>query len=177
MGWAKKDWKLKRVEVVSVPENVLEACPGQMLMPSIELRNNTHWQWKTGCVLTLAQEASDTFESLPIEMVNVPVDQQVQGKTNVKMTVPLKVHDHAIVDNKIHEIKLAMRGPGGYQFGNVITLKLKVVMPVDYNSEIELYKLAMKLHEQGLGSFDDCVVAVKNANCDEQAAIKAMQRK
>ena len=93
------------------------------------------------------------------------------------MSVPLKVHDHAIVDDKVHEIKLAMRGPGGCQFGNVITLKLKVIMPADYNSEIELYKLAMKLYEQGLGNFEDCVVAVKNTNCDEQAAIKAMQRK
>ena len=27
-GWAKKDWKLKRVEVVSFPQQVLEAAPG-----------------------------------------------------------------------------------------------------------------------------------------------------
>ncbi len=27
-GWAKKDWKLKRVEVVSFPQQVLEAVPG-----------------------------------------------------------------------------------------------------------------------------------------------------
>jgi len=70
-----------------------------------------------------------------------------------------------------------MRGPGGFQFGNVITLKMKIVRPNDYNDEIELYKLALKLQEQGLGSFDECVLAVKNSNCDEQAAILALQRK
>jgi hypothetical protein len=176
-GWNKKDWKLKRVEVVSVPDHVLEACPGQMLLPSIELHNGTHWPWKAGCVLTLAQEAGADFENLPIEMVNVPVDQEVKGKTSIKMTVPLKVHDHAVASEQVREVKLAMRGPGGFQFGNVITLKLKVVMPSDYNDEVELYKLALKLADQGLGSFDECVIAVKNANCDEQAAIKVLQRK
>lgn len=93
------------------------------------------------------------------------------------MTVPLKVHDHAVASDKVHEIKLAMRGPGGFQFGNVITLKLKVTLPCDYNYEVEVFKLALKLQEKGLGTFDECVVAVKSNNCDENASIKALQRK
>jgi hypothetical protein len=150
-----------------------------MLLPSIELFNGTHWPWKAGCVLTLAQEAGADFENLPVEMINVPVDQEVKGKSSIKMTVPLKVHDHAVASDQIHTIKLAMRGPGGFQFGNVITLKLKVIMPSDffYNDDVELYKLALKLSQKGLGSFDECVIAVKNSNCDEQAAIKLLQRK
>lgn len=101
-GWAKKDWKLKRVEIVSVPTDVLEACPGQLLLPSIELMNGTHWPWKAGCVLTLAQEAGADFENLPIEMINVPVDQELKGKSSMKMTVPLKVHDHAVASEQVH---------------------------------------------------------------------------
>lgn len=148
-----------------------------MLLPSIELRNGTHWPWKAGCVLTLAEEASASFENLPIETINIPVDSLVPGKGTIKITVPLKIHDHAVASDNVHEIKLAMRGPGGFQFGNVITLKLKVVVPSDYNYEVDVYKLALKLQEKGLGNFDDCVVAVKMNNCDEQAAIKALQRK
>lgn len=53
-GWAKKDWNIKRAEVVECPQQVLEATPGQMLLPSIVLKNGTYWPWKAGCVLTLA---------------------------------------------------------------------------------------------------------------------------
>ena len=65
------------------------------------------------------------------------------------------------------------------QFGNVVTLKLKVVMPLEFLDEAKVYKLALQLSEQGLGSFDECVEAVKSvkdANYDEQAAIQALQR-
>jgi len=101
----------------------------------------------------------------------------VQGMGTVKITVPLKVHDHALASDKVHEIKLAMRGPGGWQFGNVITLKLKVMIPADVQDEVQIYKLALKLAEQGLASFDDCVEAVKqvkDTGYDEQAAIKVL---
>jgi len=177
--WAKKDWKIKRVEVVSFPQQVLEAAPGQMLLPSIELRNGTHWAWKAGCILTLAKEAAEGFENLPIEMIHVPITQPVPGKGSIKLTVPIKVHDYALASDTVYEIKCAMKGPGGMQFGNVVTLKLKVVMPLEFLDEAKVYKLALQLSEQGLGSFDECVEAVKSvkdANYDEQAAIQALQR-
>ena len=85
-----------------------------MLLPTIILKNGTYWPWKAGCVLTLATEASANFETLPIEPVSVPITDFVQGQGNVKITVPLKVHDHAVASEKVHEIKLAMRGPGGW---------------------------------------------------------------
>jgi hypothetical protein len=78
-GWCKKDWSNKRSEIIECPQYVLVASPGQTLLPSIILKNGTHWPWKAGCVLTLAQEASVDFENLPIEMVNVPVTDQVPG--------------------------------------------------------------------------------------------------
>ena len=137
--WCNKNWNAIRAIPMSVPEHVLEAFPGQMLLPAIEVQNGTHWPWKYGCVLTLAQEAADTFEQLPIEMINVPVDFEVRGKATFKMQVPLKVHDHAVASDTVQEIKIAFRGPGGHQFGEVITLKLKVIKPSDESAAVEVY--------------------------------------
>jgi len=70
-----------------------------------------------------------------------------------------------------------MRGPGGWQFGSVITLKLKVIIPADVQDEVQVYKIALKLAEQGFGTFDDCVEAVKSVKdtgYDEQAAMKVL---
>jgi hypothetical protein len=70
-----------------------------------------------------------------------------------------------------------MRGPGGWQFGSVITLKLKVIIPADVQDEVQIYKIALKLAEQGFGTFDDCVEAVKSVKdtgYDEQAAMKVL---
>lgn len=175
-GWNKQNWQEKRAEIVTFPEDVLEAQPNQMLLPAIQLKNGTAWPWKYGCTLTLANEAGEGIENLPIEMVNVPIDHQVVGHGIVNLSVPLKVRENAIAEDKVHEIKLAMRGPGGAQFGQVLTLKLKVVRPSGLDDEIQVYKLAMSLAEQGLGSFDECVAAVKE-NDDEEAAKKALKQR
>ena len=39
-------WKNKRAILVTKPTEVLEARVGQVLLPSIEVRNSTHWPWK-----------------------------------------------------------------------------------------------------------------------------------
>ena len=39
-------WKNKRALLVTKPSDVLEATVGQVLLPSIEERNATHWPWK-----------------------------------------------------------------------------------------------------------------------------------
>ena len=41
--------------------------------------------------------------------------------------------------------------------------------------EVSLYSLAIKLHEANHGSFDECIKAVRENNCDEAASIKALQ--
>lgn len=73
-GWNKQAWKCKRAEIVECPESILEGNPGEILLPSITLKNNTAWPWKQGCFLTLANEAGQGIENLPIEMVKVDVD-------------------------------------------------------------------------------------------------------
>ena len=41
---------------------------------------------------------------------------------------------------------------------------------------VDIYKLAIKLTEAKLGSFDECTRAVRDNDCDEDASIKALQR-
>ena len=40
-----------------------------------------------------------------------------------------------------------------------------------------LFKLAMKLHEMKLGSFDECVQAIRDNKCDESKTIEALGTK
>jgi len=59
----------------------------------------------------------------------------------------------------------------------MITIELRVVLPKPQVDELEVYKLAIKLHESlNLGTFEECAQIVKENNCDESASIKAMQR-
>jgi len=75
-------------------------------------------------------------------------------------------------------VRLSFRGPKGQSFGQVIPVKVKCVLPVKQVSQVEIYKLAIKLHEQlQLGSLDDCIKAVRESHGDEAESIKALQRK
>jgi len=38
------------------PEEIIEISPGQTVLTEIELLNDTFWQWKQGCSLTLHDE-------------------------------------------------------------------------------------------------------------------------
>lgn len=167
-----QNWNIKRAKIVSKPEEVLEANEGQTIFANIEVMNGTHWPWKPGCFLSMAEEGD--LVGLPIEPVSVSVDQSVQGVSNFKLAVPLKVVSQNVDYQKVYEIRLAFRGPGGRKFGEEIVLKLKVKKTIN---ETEFFQTALKLHESGLGSFDDCVAALKEANSDEAAAIKLLQRK
>jgi len=73
---------------------------------------------------------------------------------------------------------MTFRGPKGQAFGEVIPIQLKVTLPRTQVDELEIYKLAIKLHESlNLGSFEECAKAVKDNNCNEANSIKALQRK
>jgi len=47
----------------------------------------------------------------------------------------------------------------------------------DQHDEIEIYKLAIKLHEMNLGTFEECAKAVKETGCNEANSVKVLQRK
>jgi hypothetical protein len=169
-------WNSLRAKIQRIPEGVLEACPGTSLIEEIEILNDTFWPWKKGCVLTLHDE--QTFTECPIEIINIPIEQDVKGKQVMKISVPLTILPHIQADeNTIYTINLTFRGPQGSTFGDIIPIQLKVTLPKAQVDELEIYKLAIKLHELNLGSFEECAKAVKDQNCDEANSIKALQRK
>ena len=107
--------------MVAKPEGILEACPGSSLIEEIEILNDTFWPWKPGCALTLHEEQS--FTECPVEIINVPIDQEVKGKQSVKISVPLTILSHIQADeNTVHTLNLTFRGPGGAAFGEIIPI-------------------------------------------------------
>lgn len=129
-GWrnhcgGKDGYKVKRAEIVSNPDVVLECMPGCVVLHDIEVRNNTHWGWKQGCFLALDNTVEQS--DLPFEVINIPVDQKVESMSNLKMTVPITVLEKAVASNEVKEYKLRFRGPKGGEIGEAISFKLKIV--------------------------------------------------
>lgn len=61
---------------------------------------------------------------------------------------------------KIYDVAFTFRGPKGQPYGAPITLKVKCVLASEVQpaSDINIYKLAIKLHEElQLGSLDACI--------------------
>jgi len=173
----KQSWKEARALCQKKPEEVLDLSPGQTKIVEIEVLNDTHWPWKAGCSLTLSDEQAGV--ELPIEVFSLPVEQDVKGKSTATFRIPLMMAPHMLVDeDKVYEVSFSFRGPKGQPFGAPIILKIRCVFPKHVATDIEIYKLAIKLHEQlHLGSLDDCIKVVRENNCDEAECIKALQRK
>ena len=81
------------------------------------------------------------------------------------------------MDDQIHTINLTFRDKKGQAFGEVIPIQLKATLSDKQGDELNTYKLAIKLHEMNLGSFEDCAKAARENGCDEVASAKALQRK
>ena len=123
-------------------------------------------------------DESVNLQNMPIDFINVPVDFEVKGQENFKLTIPISVLPTAIPSDQIYEFVLCFRGPNGNQFGEQIPLKIKIVALTNEQNEVAMIKLAQKLHDLKLGkSFEVCLSAVQQANCDEAEAIKVLQSK
>ena len=174
----KQGWKEARAVCQRKPEGVLELFPNSTKIVDLEILNDTYWPWKPGCTLTLADEQPD-FD-LPIDVFSIPVEQEVKGKSTVNFQVPLTMASHIVADeNKEYEVRLTFRGPRGQPFGAPISLKMKCLLAQQQvASDVDIYKLAIKLHEQlNLGGLDECIRVVRENNCDEVASVQALQRK
>ena len=117
-------WKEKRAVIVKKPEDVIEAFPGQCIIQEIEVLNDTYWPWKPGCHITLSDQQTETV--IPIEIFNVPIENEVKGKHQEKIEIPLTVPDYMPAGDKVYEIFLNFRSPKGAPFGQRIPLKIKV---------------------------------------------------
>jgi len=170
----------KRAHFVSGtdPEIVYLMTPGSTQFIEVEVKNCSHWPWKQGCWLGMADlEEGAEFNFMPIELVYVPISFDVPSQHTFKIQVPLKALENAQADGKIHNVSLRFRRPGdGDTFGETLNLKVKINANNQEIDEMKLYELALKLHSQlKLGSFDDCVAAARANNCDEQATIASFQ--
>lgn len=167
----KQGWKEARAVIQSQHSEVLEIAPGQTKIVDVTVLNDTYWPWKAGCTLTLADEQVDY--DLPIDVFNIPVEQEMKGKTSATFQLPLSMGSHVVADDeRIYEVRMTFRGPKGQPFGAPITLKMKCVLPRATPSDVDIYKLAIKLHEQlQLGSLDDCIKAVRENACDEAQSV------
>ena len=104
-------------------------------------------------------DESVNLQNMPIDFINVPVDFEVRGQENFKLTIPITVLPTAFPSEQIYEFVLCFRGP-------------------NEQNEVAMVKLAQKLHDLKLGkSFEVCLSAVQQANCDEAEAIKVLQSK
>jgi hypothetical protein len=72
-----------------------------------------------------------------------------------------------IKSNEVYEAELSFYGPKGNTFGQKINLKLKIS---EAAYQLKLYKTAITLTEAELGTFDECVEALKKCNGDDTAA-------
>lgn len=84
---------------------------------------------------------------------------------------------HIVADpTKEYEVRLTFRGPKQTAFGEVITLKVKCVL--SEVTEVDICKLAIKLHQEfKLADLETCIKAVRENNCDEAASYLALTSK
>jgi hypothetical protein len=180
-GQGKGNYMKRRAHFVSGtdPEVVYMMTPGSTQFVDVEIKNCTHWPWKQGCWLGMADpiEGSEEVAFMPIELVYVPITFDVPSQHSFKLQVPIKALENAQEDGKIHKIALRLRRPGdGDTFGETLTLQVKINNNNQQIDEMKLYELALKLHsELKLGSFDECVAAARANNCDEQATTVSLQ--
>ena len=108
-----------------------------MIFSEIWCQNGTHWPWKKECFLGMDDlKEGEEVETMPVELVNVPINFAVGGQQKFQLSVPLKVHDHFVADGKVHDINLSFRGPHGNTFGERITFKVRVAAPAQQVDEM-----------------------------------------
>ena len=181
-------YKQKRAVLVNKPET-LEALPGSVAIAEIEVKNCTHWGWKQG--VFLGMDENQNIEGMPIEVVHLPVDQELKSFEVLKMSVPITVCANAFPSDEPFKCTLRFRGPKGNEFGQPIPISIKIVSKLSAESsaqtqkntstepmsQIELVKLAVKLFDtMKLGSnFEECLAIITKCNGDVEQAQKLLK--
>jgi len=137
------------------------------------MRNNTHWPYKQGCVLR-SQYTGHAADAL--EGVYLPIDTYVPEMSNFFLSIPISVVEGAVVTYEVeHEADFYITGPRGNPFGEKITIKFKIVKPIEPIDQDELYRVAVKIFDEQNngeeGLFELVVDSVKEANNDEKLAL------
>ena len=169
----------RRAILISSPTEVLLAEPGHTVLPEIEVKNATNWDWKHGITLSLDDDCE--WKSLPIAQIYQPIDFPVTGQQTFKVCVVIQVNPNAEPSDKIYNFVVRFRGPKGKPFGDPIPLSLQVTRKVELNisiqTELQWTRLAIKLFDQKVGaSYEECANAVRKANGDEALAIQLLKK-
>ena len=82
---------------------------------------------------------------------------------------------------EVRKIYLSFRGPKGNNFGQELIIEIKVVFDAPVMTSLnqeDLLKQAFYMFEKmNLGSFDECVEALKKCNGDQNAACQLFLEK
>jgi hypothetical protein len=161
----KEQWKMSKAIFVKTDKESYTTYPGQTIFVDVEMKNDTDWAWKQGKYVCFSKEMD--LPLLPFHFVKVPVDFEIAPRSVFKFKIPLSVMSEFNPDLlfKTHELKFNFFGRRGDSFGHTIPVKVTIEKPID---ELVIYQMALRLHNEGLGSFDDCVSAIKQYNAEEK---------
>jgi hypothetical protein len=131
--------------------------------------------------MMLCLDQSVEQKDMPLEILNIPVEEKVEAQGTLTMNVPITVRDDA-QPTELYEFALRFCGPKGGQIGEPIPMKLKIAAQApkkieEPKSHLELVKLSVKLFDNDkLGqTFNECLEVVTLVNGDEEAAKKSLQ--
>ena len=90
----------------------------------------------------------------------------------IKLSIPILIPaDFKKGEKDVHEVSLAFYGPKHNSFGQPFTIMVQVN---EGESELNLFKAAITLAEAEMGSFDECVDALRACRGDENAALQIL---
>lgn len=93
----------------------------------------------------------------------------------LKLSIPIHIpSDFKKGETEVYEVPLAFFGPKNASFGQPFTVKVQVS---EGASELNIYKAAITLAEAEMGTFDECVEALRTCRGDENAALQMLIEK
>jgi len=124
-----KPWRVNRGQLVSAPTQAVVCHPGESALARIEMRNNTHWPYKQGCVL---RSDFSGIAAGSLEEVYLPIDTYVPEMSNYFLNIPLSVRENAVITYEtVHAADFHVCGPRGNPFGERISIKFKIIKKLD----------------------------------------------
>lgn len=109
----------------------------------------------------------------------MPIDCDVKGMQTLKLEIPIQITSDfkpskTLINGKavnydFRKVFLSFCGPKGNNFGQEIAFEIKVILEpqISVVNREDLFRAALNMSENmNLGSFDECVEALKKANGD-----------
>lgn len=169
-GKERSKWSQARAIFISKPTEELEGEPGSVIYAPIEVQNQTKWPWKRNCFIGLLDRQAQLKGTSQLIVGDIPIDQEVRGMQTFKLNIPIQIPQNINPSSSeegenLVKLQLAFFGPKGNSFGQVLDLQVRIT-----ENQEQLFKAAINLADANLGTFDECVEALKKFKGDENAA-------